>query len=1271
MSYFLRSRKLKCFYCNEWSTRKQQNGPIRSFRCEHCEAENFLDKNGQITDPPAGTVSTPTPTAPRFARPAAIRTPADTHSDSSSIFCSTCLKNQHILRENLAGYQPPIHLSQASQKAAQEDYQRRLEERYPQVCAKCAPRARERIRRAGYFAKTDHIRRVMEKTKAGALGTGKPKGWLWRSWLFWLAGMAWWASMLLQTTWHALSALSAWQKSEQELKTGGQVRDPIAGHDAILPSIPACMNPQVLHNRQYSQPCAEMASQWVPLALKIAVFTFWWHNRFREKYLRGGGRMLGMRDYYGLQAVVFLFRLGTWTSLAESSTFLYWLQGSQRFLALHLFPACFIPFTALLLSRMVKIDTRPLVSFQARDDQILPDVPADIEPTSHLQDAPRAAPRGLHSHRQTPSKFPISSLAQEDPRQPPKSSFLFQSPTPPSSSENTPKTPTLRSTPDRRNPNNDPDAMDWTPSASSSFSQAQQGQTEPSFNLRPRNTHRQQQSKPTGPSPFQGHIPPAPNARMRHPREPPPPRPNPFQERQPHQNHPNPFMRNFNGNRSSFGGSRGGRNHLRDDDASSVASDDSLRDDDIDDENNDGAQHGLAHRRHRRDNVDGDGGRRPRTEMNIAPPKWFLEKDAADTGLESMFDEIFTLKTPAGNERFIFHRELSSNIIPPSMYFRNLSVAIVSSLVASGAWFAYKGGYGTGGAKEQLDTASSRSFGAETTTTPTPEAKRKALVVDQGNLLTGTISGDAPLAKETDDYGRRVLEMMTPEQATQRLRRNEESYWVDRGKGVVRYDMVQLASNDPIEDDHAEKIIEVPSTVQAGEKDSSDWMFWGVFDGHSGWTTSAKLRQALIHYVARELNSTYATANTSANPSAPSAPSSFIPSPESIDAAIRRGFVSLDTHIVHDSVSQVLKSQSKPQAATLLAPALSGSCALLSFYDTRSKTLRVACTGDSRAVLGSRSTSHPSKWIAKPLSVDQTGGNPEEAARLRAEHPGEPDVVSRGRVLGGLEPSRAFGDASYKWSADIMERMKKEYFGRSTSDRMRTPPYVTAEPVVSSTGVKPEKGDFVVLATDGLWEMLTNEEVVGLVGQWLERHPETNNRARASSSSDPGMVSQDAPNRPSSWLNLKSWFSNSPPSSASAAQSTLPVLLHPPPTETQQAEEKIAGQKTPIRQRQWGFSPSSSSSSSESPSSERFVVQDKNVATHLIRNALGGANQEMLCALLTLPSPYSRRYRDDLTVQVVFFGDGDGEASGKGDGGVRVNEEGTVKEDVGDIKAKL
>jgi len=367
-----------------------------------------------------------------------------------------------------------------------------------------------------------------------------------------------------------------------------------------------------------------------------------------------------------------------------------------------------------------------------------------------------------------------------------------------------------------------------------------------------------------------------------------------------------------------------------------------------------------------------------------------------------------------------------------------------------------------------------------------------------------------------------------------------------------------------------------------------------------GWTTSAKLRQTLITYVARELNETYRAVPGTTPPD------------DAIEGAIKVGFTRLDNEIVHQSVQKVLQQNSKAMAAELLAPALSGSCALLSFYDSRSKLLRVACTGDSRAVLGRRSES--GKWTATALSVDQTGGNPDEAARLRKEHPGEQHVVRNGRVLGGLEPTRAFGDASYKWSRDISDRLKRSFFGRTTSPLLKTPPYVTAEPVVTTTMIEPEKGDFLVMATDGLWEMLTNEEVVGLVGKWIE------NQASSTSNAQFDSV----------WTKL-----------FGSQKGALPV-------EKADNANGQDGQRAPIRLEQWGISPDAK---------DRFVVKDKNVATHLVRNALGGQNEEQVTALLTLPSPFSRRYRyvitrrlrtrgrltpfrDDLTVQVVFFGYG-------------------------------
>jgi len=107
--------------------------------------------------------------------------------------------------------------------------------------------------------------------------------------------------------------------------------------------------------------------------------------------------------------------------------------------------------------------------------------------------------------------------------------------------------------------------------------------------------------------------------------------------------------------------------------------------------------------------------------------------------------------------------------------------------------------------------------------------------VSNDQFYAATLSGDQPLAKTTDDSDRRVLNMLTPEQATEKLRKNEESYLVNRGKGVVRYDIVQVPSNSPIEDDHAELIVEVPSSVAGNTNGdpSTDWNFWAVFDGHS------------------------------------------------------------------------------------------------------------------------------------------------------------------------------------------------------------------------------------------------------------------------------------------------------------------------------------------------------------------------------------------------------------------------------------------------------
>lgn len=186
----------------------------------------------------------------------------------------------------------------------------------------------------------------------------------------------------------------------------------------------------------------------------------------------------------------------------------------------------------------------------------------------------------------------------------------------------------------------------------------------------------------------------------------------------------------------------------------------------------------------------------------------------------------------AGN--VVFHRSLASrsSSAPSSMRLRRVSLAVGAVAAGGAAIYQYR--------QSSSSTPSAASVSptnyASTTTGPVAEevtdAVRRALIVEQGALYTSVIPDDQPLHKETDDYGRKVLEMLTADQATQKLRTNQESYLVGRGEGVVRYDLVQIPSNDPIEDDHAEKIIHVPESL-SGQVQGSDWMFWGVFDGHA------------------------------------------------------------------------------------------------------------------------------------------------------------------------------------------------------------------------------------------------------------------------------------------------------------------------------------------------------------------------------------------------------------------------------------------------------
>ncbi|KAF9891055.1 hypothetical protein FE257_004990 [Aspergillus nanangensis] len=278
----------------------------------------------------------------------------------------------------------------------------------------------------------------------------------------------------------------------------------------------------------------------------------------------------------------------------------------------------------------------------------------------------------------------------------------------------------------------------------------------------------------------------------------------------------------------------------------------------------------------------------------------------------------------------------------------------------------------------------------------------------------------------------------SPKQVTQILSQGAYTVPVKNVPGVRRYDGAQSESNSPCEDQGSE--------------------------------TAQVLKTHLVPFVRDRLCQTPQRSSLKA-----------------VQGAIIKGFMNLDYSIINDAVNIVRSENPFPTKVKKLVPAYSGSCALLSLYDPATATLHVACTGNSRAVLAQKCPDG-NGWEVTPLSVDQMCSNGTEIARLYAEHPGEDWAIKDGKVL-EMPLSRAFGDGSWKWPLSFQIEVQRRFNGwppLAPIEVYQTPPYLTAEPVVTSTLIDPGRPSFLIMATAALWSFMSNQQAVDLVARWLE-----------------------------------------------------------------------------------------------------------------------------------------------------------------------------------------
>ena len=483
--------KLICFYCNRRSSQAKTAG-LRRWHCTQCDADNWLDEKGEVTDPPT-TPSTPT-TATRYVQPQLnpntvsvsssfdpITAPTEKPAETEGLFCATCLKNQHLYTRSLSNFYPDGAVS--GEGASEREYEKAeaafrvgLEERYPLICEECEPRVRERLRRVNYDAKADHLGRVMDRLRGGrreriSLG--------WRGWAVRVGGIAWAVSWVLQISWHIMGMMNLMDSGDGD----GLVEEQEFGWKQCAYSAKAA--------GQISPACFDRVStELVPTVLWVGLVAAWWHPRLQEKLDKPFAHVIGLADYYKLQVVSMGARWGCWYWVTHRSP-----VEPRTYHAVHLFMTLFNLLVILSSYRSVSIDYTPRVSFAESPEPLVRRKAASEAQTSSgipISSTNNTQPSsyGRNPNTKPPTKFSISDLAPQP--QPIKQPARLPTPPP--------------------EPYDDDAAMDWTPSITNSFSPAHPSRTTANNILNP--------PPPVQPSPFHGTLPSnvhPPSHRLRNP----------------------------------------------------------------------------------------------------------------------------------------------------------------------------------------------------------------------------------------------------------------------------------------------------------------------------------------------------------------------------------------------------------------------------------------------------------------------------------------------------------------------------------------------------------------------------------------------------------------------------------------------------------------------------------------------------------------------------------------------------------------------------------
>ncbi|GER54333.1 protein phosphatase 2C family protein [Striga asiatica] len=251
----------------------------------------------------------------------------------------------------------------------------------------------------------------------------------------------------------------------------------------------------------------------------------------------------------------------------------------------------------------------------------------------------------------------------------------------------------------------------------------------------------------------------------------------------------------------------------------------------------------------------------------------------------------------------------------------------------------------------------------------------------------------------------------------------------------------------------ANGLMEDQSQLESGPLSSLDsgpcGTFIGVYDGHGGPETSRFVNETLFQNL-KKFAAEHREISTNV------IKKSFLATEEEFLSLVR------------------LQWSVKPQIASV------GTCCLVGVICDG--LLYIANAGDSRAVLGR--TDKAIKGVsAIQLSVEHNANSESVRDELRSLHPDDSQIVvlkhKVWRVKGIIQVSRCIGDAYLK---------KSEFNRPPLLAKFRLPepfsqPILSPEPSMLVHKLNPDD-QFLIFASDGLWEHLSNQEAVDIVNSY-------------------------------------------------------------------------------------------------------------------------------------------------------------------------------------------